>query len=114
LTKLQAGASGYDVIFPSDYMVSQMIELGLLAEIDAESMPNFANIGAELKDPPYDPGNRFCVPYQWGMTGIGYRNGNPAFAESPPNSWAYLFDPDLMAQYAPEGINVLNDQRELM
>ena len=114
LTKLQAGASGYDVIFPSDYMVSQMIELGLLAEIDAESMPNFANIGAEFKDAPYDPGNKFCVPYQWGMTGIGYRNGNPAFAESPPDSWAYLFEPDLMAQYAPEGINVLNDQRELI
>ena len=114
LTKLQAGASGYDVIFPSDYMVSQMIELGLLAEIDAESMPNFANIGEEFKDAPYDPGNKFCVPYQWGMTGIGYRNGNPAFAESPPDSWAYLFEPDLMAQYAPEGINVLNDQRELM
>ena len=114
LTKLQAGASGYDVIFPSDYMVSQMIELGLLTEIDAESMPNFANIGDEFKNPPYDPGNRYCVPYQWGMTGIGYRNGYPAFAENPPNSWAYLFDPAVIEQYAPDGINVLNDQRELM
>lgn len=114
LTKLQAGASGYDVIFPSDYMVSQMIELGLLAEIDAEAMPNFANIGDEFKNPPYDPGNRYCVPYQWGMTGIGYRNGHPAFADNPPDSWAYLFDPAVMEEYAPEGINVLNDQRELM
>ena len=114
LTKLQAGASGYDVIFPSDYMVAQMIELGLLAEIDAGSMPNFANIGEEFKNPPYDPGNRFCVPYQWGMTGIGYRNGDPAFAGGPPNSWAYLFDPAVMEPYASQGINVLNDQRELM
>ncbi len=31
LAKLQAGATGYDVIFPSDYMVAQMIDLGLLA-----------------------------------------------------------------------------------
>jgi len=111
LTKLQAGAAGYDVIFPSDYMVAQMIELGLLAEIDVSAMPNFANIGAEFKDPPYDPGNRFCIPYQWGMTGIAYRNGR--FAE-PPNSWAYLFDPTKLAELAPEGINVLNDQRELL
>lgn len=81
LTKLQAGASGYDVIFPSDYMVAQMIELGLLAEIDAEAMPNFANISDVFKDPPYDPGNAHCTPYQWGMTGIAYRRGNPAFAE---------------------------------
>lgn len=111
LTKLQAGAAGYDVIFPSDYMVTQMIELGLLAEIDVSAMPNFANIGAEFKDPPYDPGNRFCIPYQWGMTGIAYRNGR--FAE-PPNSWAYLFDPAKLEELAPEGINVLNDQRELL
>jgi len=111
LTKLQAGAAGYDVIFPSDYMVTQMIELGLLAEIDVSAMPNFANIGAEFKDPPYDPGNRFCTPYQWGMTGIAYRNGR---FEEPPNSWAYLFDPAKLAELAPEGINVLNDQRELL
>ena len=114
LAKLQAGASGYDVIFPSDYMVAQMIELGLLAEVDAASLPNFVNIGQEFKDPPYDPGNTHCVPYQWGMTGIAYRNGNPAFADGPPNSWAYLFDPAVMEQYAAEGINVLNDQRELL
>ena len=113
LTKLQAGAAGYDIIFPSDYMVTQMIELGLLAEIDVSAMPNFANIGAEFKDPPYDPGNRFCTPYQWGMTGIGYRNGHPGF-ESPPNSWAYLFEPGLLEQFSPDGINVLNDQRELI
>ncbi len=113
LTKLQAGAAGYDVIFPSDYMVTQMIELGLLAEIDVAAMPNFANIGAEFKDPPYDPGNRFCTPYQWGMTGIAYRNGHPGFDEAP-SSWAYLFDPTLLEQFAPDGINVLNDQRELI
>jgi len=114
LAKLQAGASGYDVIFPSDYMVAQMIELGLLAEVDTASLPNFVNIGEAFKNPPYDPGNAHCVPYQWGMTGIAYRNGNPAFAGGPPNSWAYLFDPAVMEQYAAEGINVLNDQRELL
>lgn len=114
LAKLQAGASGYDVIFPSDYMVGQMIELGLLAEIDTAAMPNFANIGEEFKNPPYDPGNRYCLPYQWGMTGLGYRNGFPAFEAGPPDSWAYLFEPELLEQFAPDGINVLNDQRELM
>ncbi|HMT22006.1 MAG TPA: extracellular solute-binding protein, partial [Promineifilum sp.] len=96
LAKLQAGASGYDVVFPSDYMVAQMIELGLLAEVDAPSLPNFVNIGEEFRDPPYDPGNAHCVPYKWGMTGIAYRLGNPAFEAGPPNSWAWLFEPNLM------------------
>lgn len=114
LAKLQAGATGYDVIFPSDYMVSQMIELGLLAEIDTAAIPNFANIDPDFKDAPFDPGNRHCVPYQWGTTGLAYRAGNAYFEENTPDSWAYLFEPELLANFADGGINVLNDQRELM
>jgi len=114
LAKLQAGATGYDVIFPSDYMVSQMIELGLLAEIDTNAIPNFANIADEFKSAPFDPGNKHCVPYQWGTTGLAYRAGNAFFDENPPDSWSYLFEPDLLKQYSDGGINVLNDQRELL
>lgn len=114
LAKLQAGATGYDVIFPSDYMVSQMIELGLLAEIDTNAIPNFANITPDFQDAPFDPGNQHCVPYQWGTTGIAYRAGNEFFEENTPDSWAYLFDPAVLEQYSDGGINVLNDQRELI
>lgn len=114
LAKLQAGATGYDVIFPSDYMVAQMIELGLLAEINLEQIPNFANLDEDLINAPFDPGNAHCVPYQWGTTGIAYRAGHPFFEENTPNSWAYLFEPEMLEQYADEGINVLNDQRELL
>ncbi len=114
LAKLQAGATGYDVIFPSDYMVSQMIELGLLAEIDTADLSNFSNLSPDFVDAPFDPGNQYCVPYQWGTTGLGFRAGNEYFEENYPDSWAYLFDPELLEQYADNGINVLNDQRELM
>jgi spermidine/putrescine-binding protein len=114
LAKLQAGATGYDVIFPSDYMAGQMVELGLLAPIDAESLPNFANIGAAYRDAPYDPGNAHCVPYQWGTTGLAYRSGVEPFATSTPDSWAYLFEPELLEEYSQDGVNVLDDQRELL
>lgn len=114
LAKLQAGATGYDVIFPSDYMAGQMIELGLLAPIDAESLPNFANIGEAYRDAPYDPGNAHCVPYQWGTTGLAYRAGAEPFAGSAPDSWAHLFEPELLEQYSQDGVNVLDDQRELL
>ncbi|MCA9937746.1 MAG: spermidine/putrescine ABC transporter substrate-binding protein [Anaerolineales bacterium] len=114
LAKLQAGATGYDVIFPSDYMVSQMIELGLLAAINTADIPNFVNIGADFRDAPFDPGNKYCVPYQWGTTGIAYRAGISPFDEHAPDSWAYLFDPALLQAYSGGGINVLNDQRELL
>jgi spermidine/putrescine-binding protein len=114
LAKLQAGAAGYDVIFPSDYMVSQMIELGLLAEIDVNRLANWGNVDPELTDAPFDPGNAHCVPYQWGTTGIAYRAGHPLFDENPPDSWAYLFEPALLEQFSDGGVNVLNDQRELI
>ncbi|MFZ0547601.1 MAG: spermidine/putrescine ABC transporter substrate-binding protein [Candidatus Promineifilaceae bacterium] len=114
LAKLQAGATGYDVIFPSDYMVSQMIELNLLHEIDTSELSNWGNMNTDFTNPPFDPGNQYCVPYQWGTTGITYRAGIEYFDENPPDSWAYLFEPDKLENYADGGINVLNDQRELL
>ncbi len=107
-TKLQAGATGYDLIVPSDYMVTSMIELGLLAEINYDNIPNFKNISAIFVDPPYDPGNKYSVPYQWGTTGIGY---NADEFDEPPDSWDYLFDPGVAGQYAGK-ISMLDDVRE--
>jgi spermidine/putrescine-binding protein len=113
LAKLQAGATGYDVIVPSDYMVAQMIELGLLAEIDHNNIPNLKNITPFNLDAPYDPGNKHCVPYQWGTTGLAYQT--EAAGDNPPASWGAILDPAQAQKWAEAGgINVLNDQRELM
>jgi len=111
LAKLQAGATGYDVIFPSDYMVAQMIEMEMLAPLDFNNIPNFANLHDFTTDPAYDPGDVYSVPYYWGTTGIGY---HADVVDPPPDSWAWLFDPDIACQYADGGINVLDDQRELL
>lgn len=108
LAKLQAGASGYDLIVPSDYMVAIMIELNLLAELNYDNIPNFQNIWDKFRDPPYDPGNKYSVPYQWGTSGIGY---NLDMFEEPPDSWAYLFDPVYASAYAGK-MSMLNDSRE--
>lgn len=110
LAKLQAGATGYDIIVPSDYMVEIMIEEGLLAELNRDNIPNITNIDPKFADPPYDSGMVHCVPYQWGTTGIGY-NGD-AFDE-PPDSWAYVFDPAMASEYAGQ-FTMLNDSRESM
>ncbi|MCS7283122.1 MAG: spermidine/putrescine ABC transporter substrate-binding protein [Anaerolineae bacterium] len=110
LAKLQAGATGYDIIVPSDYMVSIMLQQGLLAELDRSKIPNLVNIDPQFSSPPYDPGMRYCVPYQWGTTGIGY---NSATLPTAPDSWAYLFDPDLASRYAGK-FTMLNDAREVI
>jgi spermidine/putrescine-binding protein len=112
LAKLQAGATGYDVIFPSDYMVAQMIELGMLAEIDHQNIPNLKNLAPFFQDSPYDPGLKHCAPYQWGTTGIAY--SKKYFGDNPPDSWGYIYDPAKTEKIADAGINILDDQREVI
>lgn len=106
LAKIQAGATGYDLIVPSDYMVEIMIAEDLLTELNKDNLPNLSNLSELFTDPPYDPGLVYCVPYQWGTTGIGY---NSEIIE--PDSWGYIFDPEIASEY--EGmITMLNDSRE--
>ncbi len=105
LAKLQSGAEGYDVAVPSDFMVSIMMHLGLLAELDAEHLPNAAWLEPHLAALPFDPTHRYSVPYLWGTVGIGY---DSAVIPTPPDSWDVLWDP----RYAGR-ISMLNDQREV-
>ena len=105
LAKLQGGASGYDVVVPSDYMVSILIKQGLLAELDHAKIPNLAHVYQHLKGLYYDPQNAYSVPYLWGTTGIGY---NADLVTPPPMSWQTLWDPRYKGK-----ISLLNDEREV-
>jgi spermidine/putrescine-binding protein len=71
LAQIDAGV-GYDLVVPSDYMVAQMRDAELLVKLNQGAIPNMVNIDDLFSNPPYDPGNQFSAPYQWGTTGIGY------------------------------------------
>jgi len=88
-TKIEAGAGTYDVLFPSEYMIERMIAKDLLADLDLSAMPNFANVKEGLKNPSYDPGNKYSIPYMWGTVGILY---NTEMVPEGVTSWASLFD----------------------
>ena len=105
LAKMQGGASGYDIVVPSDYMVSIMIKQGLLSEIDPSKLPNLAMVYKHLKGLYYDPDNKYSVPYLWGTTGIGY---NADLMHAPPDSWQALFSAEFKGK-----ISLLNDEREV-
>jgi len=70
--KVKGGTTNYDIVVPSDYMVAIMREEKMLAPLDRTRIPNLQNIAPEFQNPFYDPGNRYCAPYQWGTMGIGY------------------------------------------
>ena len=71
-SKIVSGAASYDVIIPSDYMISKMIEEDLLATINLDNIPNYQYIGDEYKGLEYDPDNEYSVPYTWGTVVIVY------------------------------------------
>ena len=70
--KLYSGGSDYDVIIPSDYMVSKLIENGMLEKLDFSNIPNYNLINEDFKSLNFDPKNEYSVPYMWGMVGIFY------------------------------------------
>ena len=87
--KLKSGAANYDVIIPSDYMVAKMIAEGMLAPLDYDNIPNFANIDEQYRNADYDPENAYTVPYMLCTTGIIY---NTTMVDKAPTKWADLWD----------------------
>ena len=86
---LKSGAGDYDVIVPSDYMISQLIEEDMLSELDYSQIPNYSLISDRFRGLTYDPQERYTVPYAWGTVGIIY---NTAMVAEPITSWSALFD----------------------
>ncbi len=101
---LKSGGADYDVIVPSDYMISQLIEEGMLEELDYGQIPNYSQIDDRFKDLPCDPENRYTVPYTWGTVGIIY---NAAVVDEEIDSWSVLFDDTYAGQ-----VLLINNSRD--
>lgn len=106
--KLRAGNSGYDLVLPSDYMVDTLIKENRLLKLDKSALPNMANLDPAQMSLYYDPSNDYSIPFQYGMTGIGY---NTKEITSKPDSWAALFDPAQTEPYS-QRFSMLDDERE--
>lgn len=90
--KVEAGATEYDVLCPSDYMIQKLINNGLLAELNFDNIPNAeANIGEPYwkQSREFDPENKYSVPYCWGTVGILY---NKTMVDEPVDSWSILWE----------------------
>ena len=104
--KISAGASGYDLIQPSDYWVGVMSAQGLLQELDLTQVPNIANADPSLPYELFDPGHRYTVPYQWGSVSIAV---NTEAIPGPITSYNDLWNPDFAGR-----IVVLDDNRQVI
>lgn len=93
-TKLSSGATKYDVICPSDYMLSRMIEEGMLRPLNFENIPNAEYIDNERlfgdEAPYYDPSAAYSVPYTYGTVGIIYNE--TLVDEADLGSWDIMWN----------------------
>ncbi len=91
LAKLQAGGSRYDVVFPTHNFVPIHIGQGLLAPLNHGNIPNLKNITPRFLNTSVDSGNKYSVPYLWGMTALAH---NTKYTKDDPNndSWALMFE----------------------
>ncbi|MAK91203.1 MAG: ABC transporter substrate-binding protein [Oleibacter sp.] len=87
LAKLQAGASGYDIIFPSVHMQDIMSHLNMLEKTDINKSAGFENIDTRHLKAATDPKGEYCLPYAWGTVGIVYNKK----AVGELSSWKEFF-----------------------
>ena len=92
---LSSGSANYDVVIPSDYMISRMIDEDMLEELNFDNIPNFQYIDDAYKGLEYDPEDRYSVAYTWGTVGIIY---NTTMLDYVPDSWSVLWDENLSGQ----------------
>lgn len=68
------GNPQYDIIIPSDYMISRMIRENMLEKINFDNIPNTSMLDEKYRFPDFDPNGEFSVPYTWGTVGIIYNS----------------------------------------
>lgn len=89
--KLSAGGANYDLVQPTDYIVALMIRQGLLQELDKSKLAIMDNFDPNYLDLPFDPGNRYTLPYQAGTDAIVV---NTESVQTLPQSFADLWNPE--------------------
>jgi spermidine/putrescine transport system substrate-binding protein len=106
VAKLQAGATGYDIIVPSGYIIPVLVATDLITPINRKYIPNWGNISTIFLNLPTDPNNAHTVPWQWGTSGIAYRSDK---VKVPVDSWAIFHDAKLKGK-----LTMMDDGREVI
>jgi spermidine/putrescine transport system substrate-binding protein len=105
--KLRANPhGGYDVVFPSANYVQEMAEKGMLHEINHQLLPNLKNINPTLLNQPFDPHNKYSIPFAWGTTSIVVQDQyyNPNSIKNYSELWEPRFKNQLL---------LVNDVRDI-
>ena len=74
LQKLLSGEVNFDVWFPTAQSVPKVVAGKLIQPLNHDYLPNLANVWPQLRNPFYDQGAQYTVPYVVYQTGIAWRS----------------------------------------
>jgi spermidine/putrescine transport system substrate-binding protein len=105
ITKIASGAVDVDLdLSAATTTLFKLIDTGLIQPLNKTYLTNIGNVAASLRDPYYDKGGTYTVPYTVFSTGIGYRADR---VDTGTVSWDTLWDPTY------KGVtSLLDDSRE--
>jgi spermidine/putrescine transport system substrate-binding protein len=112
MAKLLAGASGYDIVIPTQNGVEALSKKGSLSKLDKSKLSNIGNAGKAFMDKDYDKGNQYSVPYAFTTTLIGYNETKLKELGINPADWAVIFDPKVLSKIKGK-VTVMDDSEEL-
>ena len=115
--KLSSGHSGYDIVVPSAPFLERQLKAGLYLALDKSKLPNLKNMDPEIQRrlAQHDPENAHAVLHMWGTGGIGYNvdKVKAAMPNAPLDSWALIFDPEVVKNFQKCGITVTDSASEM-
>lgn len=115
--KLLAGHTGYDVVVPSGDFLARQIKADIYRKLDKSKLPNWKNLDKEILERARadDPENQYGMPYMWGTTGLAYnvKMIQGRMPNAPSDSWAMLFDPQVIQKFADCGVTFLDAPGEV-
>lgn len=92
---IATGGEGYDLVMPSDYAAKVLIKRNLLEPIDHSKLTFWNKLSPFLLNLPYDPGNRYTIPFEWELYGLGVDTSyfeNKSFTPS----WKAIYDKNVV------------------
>lgn len=116
-TKVLQGQTGYDVVTPSNHNVPRYITAKAIQPLDKGKLQGLANLAPDVLTHmnPFDPAEKYTVPYMQGTIGIGYNED--AVAKRLPgqkvDSWAVVFKPENLAKLKDCGVYFLDASEDM-
>jgi spermidine/putrescine transport system substrate-binding protein len=112
MARLKVSWSEFDVIMPSNYVLSEMRRWHLLERLSTEEIPNQRNIDPSYYNPDLGQADNFDfgIPYMVNYAGIGYV---PRLISEPPTTWKEYFGPVFRRTYGDK-LAILDEPRETL